>query len=77
MSYNDLSENSGLVLAKSLENKSRLKILGLNNCKLSTEGVIAIAMAIGPHKALQELYLYSNGITSDGGIAIAKALRNK
>ncbi len=52
LSYNDLSENSGLVLAKSLENKSRLKILGLNNCKLSTEGVIAIAMAIGPHKAL-------------------------
>lgn len=34
-------------------------------------------MAIGPHKALQELYLYSNGITSDGGIAIAKALWNK
>jgi len=52
LSYNDLSENSGLVLAKSLENKTWLKILGLNNCKLSTEGVIGIAMAIGPHKAL-------------------------
>ena len=52
LSYNDLSENSGLQLAKSLENKANLRILGLNNCKISTEGVIAIAMAIGPHKAL-------------------------
>jgi len=52
LSYNDLSEDSGLKLAKALENKSQLLILGLNNCRISTEGVIAIAMGIGPHKKL-------------------------
>jgi Ran GTPase-activating protein (RanGAP) involved in mRNA processing and transport len=60
LSYNELSGEGGEYLGRSLDNKKKLKTLGLNNCNLSGDALIAIAESLTENESLKELYMYSN-----------------
>lgn len=65
------------MLGESLANKKRLKTLGLNNCNLSADGLIAISESLKENIALRELYMYSNHMNVEGAGKLAEMLLNK
>ena len=78
MNDNTFTPKGAKCLAAVLPKMQKLKVLNLGDCLLKSEGAIVISNALKDgHTDLEELYMSSNEIREDGGIAIAKAVANK
>ena len=78
MNDNTFTPMGARCLADVLPKLQKLRVLNLGDCLLKTEGaqVIADALKTG-HADLEELYLDSNEIRVEAGLAIAEAVANK
>lgn len=73
--YNIGDENEKMAqLAMSLVGNTRIKILCLNDCGITSKGAHLLAYAIGKNSSLDHVWLNHNKIGSSGAEAIASAL---
>lgn len=65
-------------LAMSIVSNHHIKILCLNNCRITSKGAHLLAYAIGKNRTLEHVWLNGNKIGSSGAEALAKvAAKNK
>jgi Ran GTPase-activating protein (RanGAP) involved in mRNA processing and transport len=77
LSHNDLSHPNGMKIIEMLGNKSALKSLALNNCKLNSDLLSALYESLKDNDSLKELYVYSNSIGAAESKHVANIIQNK
>jgi hypothetical protein len=75
---NTLTEKGAKHLAVALKTLKHLEVLNIGDCLLKTSGALLIAEALKESGAvkLQELYMDSNEIRIEGGLAIVEAVKS-
>nr|CAD7587940.1 unnamed protein product [Timema genevievae] len=75
---NTVREKGAIAMAEALPSLQNLIHLNLGDCLLKTKGALLLAEALTDgHSKLQEVHLGFNEITAEGGLALAKAMKNK
>ncbi|KAG7164319.1 Ran GTPase-activating protein 1-like [Homarus americanus] len=75
---NTFTPKGARVMAEKLHHMQNLEVINFGDCLIKTAGAKYIAHALASdHKKLKELYLDSNEIGPEGGLAIATAMTNK
>lgn len=75
---NTIGPKGAEAFANVLPNLQNLKQINFGDCLLKTKGAESLANALQEkHRDLEELVLDSNEIGAKGGLALAKAMRNK
>ncbi|XP_063244842.1 ran GTPase-activating protein 1 isoform X1 [Bacillus rossius redtenbacheri] len=75
---NTVREKGAASMAQALPNLQGLNNLNLGDCLLKTKGALLLAEALADgHVDLQEVVLGFNEINARGGVALAKAMKNK
>lgn len=76
----DLNDNTITLaagkLASAMEKLPNLELINLESSLIRTQGALAIARSLASHKKMQELYLGCNEINTEGGVEVARAVKN-